>query len=328
MNISVIYSCSDVFAKYAYISMWSLFKSNTSIEDISVYLIEDGITNLIAFEKLAIEYNRKLEIMSITTINYELKDAKQFFNSKATYAKLLASKVCKEDKIIYIDADTLITKSLSEMWSVDITDYLIAGVQDCLQDFHLEAIGMNVNDRYVNGGVLILNLKKWREVNLENSFLEYISSHNGDLPNVDQGIINGVCKGQILILDPKYNTIPQLLYYRKSDKIKKLYNINNYYNQKQIDEAISHPVIIHFIRHFYDRPWNKGCMHPYKNMFREYIKHSHFDKNLEESSLKRSVKIRRLVYRYMPFRIFYMLEKKLDYKRKYTLNKIYLKRKH
>lgn len=328
MKINIIYSSSNEFARYAYISMWSLFKTNLNVDEIYVYLIEEGISynNQIAFKELAKKYNRNIIIIPFIDLNNKLENAKSYYNSKATYAKLLASTFCKEDKIIYIDSDTIITKSLVNMWRIDIDNYLIAGVQDCLQDYYLDSVGMDVDDRYINGGILIFNLKKWREVALEKQFLDYITAHNGDLPNVDQGIINGVCKDQILILDPKYNTIPQVFFYKSSKSIKKIYNIKKYYTQQQIDDAISEPVIIHFIRSFYDRPWNKSCTHPYKKLYLEYLNNSCFDKTLGNPSLKKSVRIRKFVYEHMPFSAFYILEKMLDYRRKYIIKNRYLKK--
>ena len=81
-------------------------------------------------------------------------------------------------------------------------------------------VGLKYNDRYINSGVILINLKKWREDNLEKKFIDFINKYNGDVPCADQGTINGVCKNKILIIHPKYNTMtPMFSFSAKNDTI-------------------------------------------------------------------------------------------------------------
>lgn len=326
MKINVLYSCSDEFAEYAYISINSLFETNKDISDICVYLIEDGMSEEknSVFKQLAEKYKRDIKIIPFSDIANQIEE-KNLFYAKATYSKLFIGKICKEDKIICIDCDTLVTGSLSSMWEINIDNYLVAGIQECLQDYYLQIAGMSVNDRYINGGILILNLKKWREVDLESKFIDYINLHKGIIPNYDQGIINGVCKEKMLIIHPKYNAIPQLFFYKSRKEIEKVCNIKNYYDQKLIDEAINKPTIVHFIHSFFDRPWNEGCTHPYKEMYLSYMGKSPFGNKMKCSKLKKGVKIRKFVYKHIGFQAFLILERSLDLRRRYIIKKKYFK---
>lgn len=90
--------------------------------------------------------------------------------------------------------------------------YCVAGVQDNPALYALEAIGMDENDRYINSGVLLINLKQWRAERIEEKIIKMIQAHNGFVLHHDQGIINGVCKGKIKILPPKFNTMSQFFF--------------------------------------------------------------------------------------------------------------------
>ena len=71
------------------------------------------------------------------------------------------------DKIIYLDCDSIIADSLEDLDNIDISDYYIAGVQDTVTNFFKTSIGLNKDDRYINAGMLVINLKKWREDKIE-----------------------------------------------------------------------------------------------------------------------------------------------------------------
>ena len=78
----------------------------------------------------------------------------------------------------------------------DIDDYYFAAVTD-------KKVGFNA-------GVLLINLKKWREDNLEKKFFEYAKENMSHLRSVDQEILNNVCGKGIKSIDKKFNFIPEL----------------------------------------------------------------------------------------------------------------------
>ena len=81
------------------------------------------------------------------------------------------------DKAIYIDSDTCIPGDISELYNIDLKDNLFGGCTDIsCQDneilceyFRLNA-GVSIKE-YINSGVLLMNMKKLREVDFENHFL-------------------------------------------------------------------------------------------------------------------------------------------------------------
>ena len=79
--------------------------------------------------------------------------------SKADLFKFYMAEIFPHiDKILYLDSDTIVRKDLSELFNTDIKDYYLAAAK-------------RPGDEY-NCGVLLYNLKKWREDNIKDKLIE------------------------------------------------------------------------------------------------------------------------------------------------------------
>lgn len=99
------------------------------------------------------------------------------------------------DRILTIDNDTIVRENISELWDLDLTDYYIAGCK--------EPAKSSANFTYINMGVAMLNLKKWREDKLDERLLNDLRTYYFE--EAEQTAISLACQGHILILDPMYN---------------------------------------------------------------------------------------------------------------------------
>lgn len=93
--------------------------------------------------------------------------------SLATYSRLFIASLLPEtvDKVIYLDCDALVLDSFKEILNLDLNNYLAAGVLalNCTAEVK-KAIDLNEDDLYINAGMLLINLKRWRQENVENQF--------------------------------------------------------------------------------------------------------------------------------------------------------------
>jgi len=311
MNIA--YSTDSNYCRHVAVSMMSLFENNKDVKEIKVYIIVDNITNddKINLESIAKKFKRKIVFLDCDEICKNLKVNTNF--PKAAFARLFLG--CLDiDKILYLDSDTYVNDSLKELYDTDVSDYEIAGVQDNAAYYLLRKIGMDKTDRYINSGVLLINLKAWRENAVQDRIIKYLEEHNGIVNHNDQGIINGVCRKNILILNPKFNMMPEMIYMTVKQS-NFLYNVYNYYTQKEIDIAVNNPVIIHYIEKFYSRPWKNDCTHPMKNKYLKKLKQTKFNTNLENNGLNKKIRFRKKIYEKVPFIFYAMFEKILNIRR-------------
>lgn len=201
-------------------------------------------------------------------------EMKQNRGSLSTFARLYLEELLPDniDKVIYLDCDVLVLGSLEELDSTDIDGYYCAGVRDCISMLRLKRDGLSDKDVYINAGVMVINLKLWRSDNVSAAFEHYSDKYNGKVQYADQGIINGVFKGRILPLDPRYNcytamydfSYEELMIFRKPPV---------YYSRQEIETAKNVPSIVHFTTSFLSlRPWFEGCGHPYAQEWIKYRK--------------------------------------------------------
>ena len=94
------------------------------------------------------------------------------------------------EKILYLDNDILLSGDIGELFDIDISEYDLAGVKD-----HYGKVF--INPRYINSGVLLLNMKRIRESGLFKSSVELCMNKKMLLP--DQSAINKYAKKKLFL---------------------------------------------------------------------------------------------------------------------------------
>lgn len=176
--------------------------------------------------------------------------------SSGAYLRLELPGLLKDvDKIIYMDIDTLVQRSLLPMWETDMQDYLLAGVRAAVNIsdkwewnsdrpyWHMLA---DMKGRYVNSGVLLMNLRKMREEGLKAKWDELAKIK---MYYQDQDMLNITCKDALYQLPAKYNR-----YAYFSDEEYRRFVEEGMMSSAECTEATEHPAIIHFAG---DKPWKR-----------------------------------------------------------------------
>lgn len=116
-----------------------------------------------------------------------------------TYARLALPFVLEEEKVLYLDVDTLVRDDISDFYNMDISNYYAAGVTEPKKS--------KPGQPYFNAGVLLMNLRKIREDKVHIEWLRLAQSSRKFTAH-DQDIINEICCTNILKVDPTYNSCP------------------------------------------------------------------------------------------------------------------------
>ena len=314
-KLYVLYSTDQNYCMHLGISLTSLLENNKKFNNIIIYIIEKDIDdkNKSILLDIVNKYNRKRKFISFNKVENRIKIALTNSKSKSIYARLFISNLIPEsvEKILYLDCDTIVDKSLYELWNLDIEDCYVAGVQDIVPNKYKDMIGMSESDKYINSGVLLINLRLWRKITIEDKFLKFIELHNGEVPHHDQGIINGVCKGKISILNMKYN-VNTNCYLFTNQEVKEIYQIENYYDSEIFEYGKDNPTIIHFTPGFVSRPWVEKCRHPKQKLYFKYRALTLWkSNNLEKDKRNLKIKIISKLYFILPKKIFINIYKKI-----------------
>lgn len=122
-------------------------------------------------------------------------------NNKTAYTpytllRLLADKIdILPDKILYLDTDIVANGNISQLYDIDITNHELAGVRDYYGKFFFYP-------RYINAGVLLMNLDKIRQSGLMRRAIRMCNKRRVFLS--DQTAINKYARKK-LIIDTRYN---------------------------------------------------------------------------------------------------------------------------
>ena len=175
---------------------------------------------------------------------------KNSYYPKQVFYRLLCADLLPEsvDRILYIDCDVIVRRSLTELWDMDLQDSPLAACPDASERGF--RIGFNETDEYYNSGVLLMNMDYWRKNDCKKQLFDFIDAHAGEYRLPDQDPLNIIFKETKKHLDIKYNLQPIALY-----KDKYITFPWQKYGA-EFRNAQTDPSIIHFEG---ARPWEKGC---------------------------------------------------------------------
>ena len=251
------------------ISMISLFENNKEVDDICVYLISKDISkeNVDCLQKIAESYKRDFVEVKFNDIAYDLNLSNTGRHIATIYTKVFFPRIDGVEKMIYLDSDTVVVGSLQELWDMPLEDYYM-GVVETLPTRFYEELELPKGDRFFNDGMAICNVAYCRENNLIEKVLKVVEEYDGNPPTLSEGALNKVCYGKVKYISPRYNLMAGLLYMCSLDVEYMTHLLH--YSEEELRMSCEHPIVIHYLTAFYNRPWFTPCTHPYKEEYFKY----------------------------------------------------------
>ena len=294
MALDICMASDDNFAIHLGISIISIMENNDS--DINVHILNDKISQINIDRLKTIEerypglnlyfydihkYFKENDVNYI--FNETLKD-NDFFNllGISTFSRLFLEDIIPKDieKILYLDCDTVVLNDLNELFAIELDENLIAGVIDIMANINKHFYkGQEKKTPFINAGVLLINLRKWRELKFAKLSIDLLNKYPDKSFLNDQNIINILCGEDVIIMDPKFNTMSEFFYvdYEKNLKINEHFaSVERFYNPTLVENALKNPTIVHFLSQVWDRPWMSQIglfKHSPKNPYNESYLH-------------------------------------------------------
>lgn len=150
-----------------------------------------------------------------------------------TFARYFIPSFVKEDKVLYLDSDTIVTRDLTELFEIDLTDKPLAASK----------VIYGLEDRF-NAGVLLINNQYWREYRIQEQAIDITEREHEHLAEADQTVLNMIVGHDYIQLGDEYNF--QIGY----DQIADMRN-QTFIFDFPLDPL---PAIIHYLSA--DKPWN------------------------------------------------------------------------
>ncbi|GAC1655242.1 MAG: glycosyltransferase family 8 protein [Gemmatimonadaceae bacterium] len=185
-------------------------------------------------------------------------------SAAAWYRMVLPELLPEVDRVIYLDADTIVVDSLQPLWQVDVSGSLIGAVTNVLPPGMLKRpaqLGLAGPEAYFNAGVLLFNLDEIRRRGLVSELREYALQHGGDLLWRDQDVLNLVLGGSRVRLHPRWNVMNGMLSFEWASDV---------LGADALEEARSDPGIRHFEGPLASKPWYYLCEQEMREAYFEH----------------------------------------------------------
>ena len=266
--IQVCFSSDDKYSLYLAVAIASILKNAKKTDELSFYILDGGISSA---NKGKIKSLKKIKNFDIAFINVNDSLFKRFpigdnYISIQTYYRYIIPQLLPDiDKILYLDCDVIVKDSLSELYNQDISDYWIAGVEDLGYFVDRKRLKRETESFYINAGIILLNVKKWREDNITEKLFNFTRENAAMLEHKDQDVINMVLNSKSKPLDYRWNV---------QDSYHRSYEMANHPNKQLFIAARNNPGIIHYTSA--NKPW-ANLMIPMAKEYYKYLFYSGID---------------------------------------------------
>ena len=257
--IPIFFSTDDNYVPFLDVTIRSLIDNASRDFKYHIVVLNTGL-NKENTDKILQLQDENFSI-EFADISYAVKDIEhklpneQHFGLATWYRLFIQSLFPQYDKILYLDCDIVVLGDISKLYNTDLEGNYIAGVIEnwilhspIFSYYTKEAVGIESRE-YINAGIMIMDLAKFRENKIEERFVELINKYNFSVIDPDQSYINYLCHGHIKYLPFEWNRTP-------------LENVE-----------CESPKIVHYALGF--KPWHDETMF-LANYFWKYAKKSPF----------------------------------------------------
>lgn len=258
--IPIFYGIDDYYAPLLSVSLGSMIKNASKDYHYQIVVLYQTLSDENQAKIKALE-NENFSI-SFEPIDKNFKERFgndnnslrcDYFTLTIYYRLFIADMFPQYDKGIYLDADTVVPGDISKLYQIDLKDNLVAGCSDTfvesdpvLVNYAEKCSGVPV-ETYINSGVLLMNLKQFRDLKFTKRFLDILNTYHPKTVAPDQDYLNAIANNHVLKISQNWNAMPA---------------------KKETD-----PQIIHY--NLYLKPWHYEDV-LYGDVFWDYAKESNY----------------------------------------------------
>ncbi|MBD9635493.1 hypothetical protein IB277_04145 [Ensifer sp. ENS07] len=205
----VVTSIDRRFVEFAGVMLHTL-ALNGDIDDANVVVFCDGLTS---------KDKSHLQMcggdLRLTLFDLSEKALRQFDGlktnsnwSRSIYTRLILPDLlgCKEGRIIYLDADTIVVDSLRPLLQLDMAGLPVAAVGGISQQ-GISRLRLPDGTKTMNSGVLAIDVREWLSRDLSKSCLAVVRTQGESLRFFDQDALNIALVGQFVSIDRRWNVV-------------------------------------------------------------------------------------------------------------------------
>lgn len=215
--VPIFFATDDNYAPFLAVSVKSLLATASKeyfykIHVLSAEISEENKNKLLKMKTK----NSSIEFCDLSRRIDELgaKLHLRDYYTRATYYRFfIANLFTQYDKALYLDCDIALVGDISILYKTELgTNLLCAAPEEVMRE--VEVFGNYVEkflgiacQNYFSAGVLLMNLKLFREEKIEEQFIELLSRYKFAVTQ-DQDYLNVLCKDRVVICGEEWNKSP------------------------------------------------------------------------------------------------------------------------
>lgn len=296
-EIPIMFCFDNNYVIPAAVAFYSLLENANKKYYYKFYVLHSDIT-LVNQEKLIETINEFSEYSSLEFIDmshrfddlWQQIKTKGHFSKEVMYKVLVASIFPQYEKIIVSDVDVVFLNDISESYLEFKVkeDYYLAGVKAVgkIMDY-MNNYKPVFNDDEIEklsgfcGGYIVFNLKKLREDNMEEKFIECFKKDGNRINQMEQDVLNLCCYPKTKKLHLKYVACSYMWDYYK--EVSDFDNDQNY-SRKELEEAMKYTVQLHYATSI--KPWKNPDCTKGEEWFKYLVKTPFLNEYLKKISIK------------------------------------------
>ena len=262
MHYNIVIVSNEGYIQHAAVMLVSLFTMNKD-KHFVIYLLTDGITKetMSKLQTVCVTHGAELKVITCGIDNLGDFPVGQW--NPIMYFKLLIPQLlpATEKRCLFLDVDMIVHDDITALYHWNLQDKVIAAAEDMPDCITFKPrLGLKDTDFCINSGVMVCDLEKWRQMEHKQPIMDYATAKMQIILN-EQDVIACYFKDKIALLPIRWNMTT--FYFNRCPKIFSKY-------LHGLDWAKKYPGIIHFAAPI--KPWFKDCQHPYRKLYKQYLK--------------------------------------------------------
>jgi lipopolysaccharide biosynthesis glycosyltransferase len=265
--VNIACAIDEGYAQHCGVMLCSLF-SNSAGTKFQVFVVTDGLTakSRERLARLARDWNQTLVFVHV--------DVQQFRDAAVSghitigaYFRLVLPQILPADvdKVLVLDADIVVQGSLTELYDQEVDRYTHAAVKNPLcgsvHRRHPRTLGMPEGSEYFNAGMLLLNVRRWREEGIADRLIKYAAINADKLRWWHQDALNGVLHDRWKSCHPIWNAQSTYFCGKSAEELGM--------SDEKLLEIRTNARLVHFCGT--SKPWSFYSAHPLKNEYFKYL---------------------------------------------------------
>ena len=215
--IPIFFAIDNNYAPFFSVALESIKANSSKNYQYEIYILNNGVCE--EYKTLINTYQDEIYHITFVDLKDRLHSVSHHLHtrdyySKAIYFRLFIADLFPEyDKALYLDADIVVLGDVADLYNHQLNDKYLGVIKDDVVNSYEEfrryskdGLGIPAY-KYFNSGILVMNLKKFREEKVYHQFLNLLSKVKFIIAP-DQDYLNVICHDKVLYLDETWNKAP------------------------------------------------------------------------------------------------------------------------